>query len=248
MLQRGGRESGGLVVWFKNELAANICVLKKGNNYIWLKVCSIIVGGFYIPPANSKYYENDLFGEISNGILEYGQTNLPILLVGDFNARTATLNDFVDLNGDQYTQTEHLNSEIISSRQSCDSEVNSHGHALLEICKTHNLRILNGRKEGDSFGNCTFSNHEESRVVDYAIVSDQFFNDVTGFIVKPQTILSDHCQLVTWFNSPFTRKKKGNETYNWIPLPKKFKWLTNSKSAITRALREKKIQEKYKIF
>ena len=76
---------------------------------------------------------------------------------------------------------------------------------------------------------------------DYVIVSDQFFNDITGFIVKPQTILSDHCQLVTWFNSTFTRKKKGNDTYNWI-------LLTNSKSAFTRALREKKIQEKIQNF
>ena len=246
--KKGGRESGGLVVWYKNELAANICVLKRGTNCIWLKVCNIIVGGFYIPPASSKYYENDLFGEISNGILEYGQNNLPILLVGDFNARTATLNGFVDSNGDQYTQTEHLNSEIVSSRQSCDSEVNSHGHALLEICKTHNLRILNGRKEGDSFGNSTFSNHKGSSVVDYAIVSDQFFSEVTGFTVKPQTILSDHCQLVTWFNSPLISKRKEESTYDWIPLPRKFKWLTNSKSTFTRALREKNIQEKIQNF
>ena len=45
----------------------------------------------------------------------------------------------------------------IPSRKSFDNQVNEHGKCLLQICKSLDLRILNGRCKGDSLGKITVS-------------------------------------------------------------------------------------------
>ena len=43
------------------------------------------------------------------------------------------------------------NTENISQRNNCDNILNSHRKIVLQICKSFDLRILNGRKKGDNF-------------------------------------------------------------------------------------------------
>lgn len=208
----------------------------------------MIIGGIYIPPQNSSYYENYTFDDVSSDIMNFGHDNQKILLMGDFNARTSILKDYNKAKDDQYTQTQHLASEIQVSRKNFDGQTNSHGHALLDICKTHNLRILNGRKFGDSHGNFTFFNQRNGcSVVGYAIISDSFHDNANAFVVMPQTILSDHCQIVTWISTAL--KRTGNKSsYPWIPLPKKFKWKSNSKPLFINALASNECKKKIETF
>ena len=68
------------------------------------------------------------------------------------------------------------------------------------MCKTNNLSILNGRIEGDTLGRFTYYNTNQApSTIDYAIASYDLFQKISHFIVKPEFYLSDHCQIVTWF-------------------------------------------------
>ena len=63
------------------------CVL-----WLYLEQFSIFLGAIYIPPSNSKYYNDDLFDEIIDDISYITSVyDTPFLLMGDFNARTGHL-------------------------------------------------------------------------------------------------------------------------------------------------------------
>ena len=87
------------------------------------------------PLALNTSKEN-LFDDLGNDIAYFSQNNAQVLLMGDFNARTSNLDDFVQKTDSHFTNTEFLTSEISTSRKNCDGELNSSGHALLDICKS----------------------------------------------------------------------------------------------------------------
>ena len=98
------RNSGGVVVYFKNKLLNYIeLVSLHANGYIWFKLKKqflhtendAFICACYIPPQDSSVYRNinstlfeyDFFQHISNDIRHY--TNLgDVYLYGDMNART----------------------------------------------------------------------------------------------------------------------------------------------------------------
>ena len=80
----------------------------------------------------------------------------------------------------------------IPQRRNFDNAINKHGKWLLELCRSLDLRILNGRVKGDSFGQPTSHNRMGISAVDYAIIDQDMFKYVKSFIVKPPTCLSDH--------------------------------------------------------
>ena len=181
------------------------------------------------PPSSSAYFDQSLFDELNDDIAHFTQNNHKIILAGDFNARTANKQDFINNDGSHFTNTQYLSSEITTNRHNCDGETNSNGHLLLDICKSQNLRIINGRKIGDSLGNFTCHNRNKgSSTVDYAITTDNFFNDIDSFLVKPQTPISDHCQIVSWLSLQ-TNPIPGNQklTYKWNKIRPKFRWQNN---------------------
>jgi hypothetical protein len=78
------------------------------------------------------------------------------MLLGDFNARTSKLEDFVSKEGSTFIGDITETSYTPKNRENFDSTVNNHGKCLIELCKTCNLRILNGRTLGDSLVNQLF--------------------------------------------------------------------------------------------
>lgn len=67
------------------------------------------------------------------------------------------------------------------SRVSKDKSTNNEGHLLIEICKSNNLFILNGRCGKDKgVGVFTF---KHLSVIDYSIVSAQALNYVENFAI-----------------------------------------------------------------
>ena len=81
-----------------------------------------------------------------------------IIFMVDFNGRIADLPDHLDLND----KSLDFQSNILSDfryRYNRDKEHNDAGKQVLDMCKSFNLRILNGRKLGDMRGDFTHYNN-----------------------------------------------------------------------------------------
>ena len=136
-------------------------MIEGSENFLWAKLTNIytypvLLCSTYIPPVNSPYFDKNSFHNIESDILEferYGKNYM--MLIGDFNARTGLLND-LEYGGNRYTNTEYINSQISRTRRNFDGLINFSLQKLTELCKTNNLYILNGKKEGDTLGRFTY--------------------------------------------------------------------------------------------
>ncbi len=167
----------------------------------------LICGAVYIEPERSKYAKPNAFIELENYLTNY--YNLPVLLLGDFNARTAVINDFLD--DDDYNVAVHDDEVDLNTRKSnlellqeCgisldrfskDKQSNNYGRELISLCQNAGLLIANGRIGKDAcIGKFTC---KDSSVVDYCLASYQVMPSILDFEVKDfNDCFSDiHCAL-----------------------------------------------------
>ena len=119
-----------------------------------------------------------------------------MLLQGDFNAHTSNNDDFLT-----YDKSDEMfgivNCDKPLMRNSEDRKpINERGSCLLDLCKTRDFLIVNGRKTGDVFGKYTSFQWNRCRVVDYLLASSPYFDKITKFQVGDfYPWLSDHCPL-----------------------------------------------------
>ena len=226
-------------------LAQGISHITSHADYIWCKLDKnffntdkhIFICAIYIPPRNSLYFDPDTFHDLENHIAKLSEEGY-IILTGDFNARAACTFDYIDSDNCPYVPGDNLfPRQNLKRRKNFDHHINEHGNSLLDICKTSDLRILNGRSKGDSFGKITYHSPLGISTVDYFIVS-HLLNLVENFIVKQPTIFSDHSQLICWINNPLsvpanTDTEPRIDTFN---LPKQFMWDNNSRQYFLDAL------------
>jgi len=66
---------------------------------------NIVISAQYIPPVNSKYHVQNSLDVINQDLLNFCDESTPIVLLGDFNARTGTLPDNFDIDTMLTTQT-----------------------------------------------------------------------------------------------------------------------------------------------
>ena len=101
---------------------------------IWLTLSlltSITLGGVYIPPHDSPYYERGLWGSQAAHAAHAAQTNDHLIVLGDLNARVGTpvIPDAED--------TPYTYSGVI------DTTTNSHGKDVINLCKNGGMTVLN---------------------------------------------------------------------------------------------------------
>ena len=153
---------------------------------------SCVFGSVYIPHEASKYYNKELFDELAEDIINIkSKYDAPICLLGDFNSRTGTLDDFTVLeeqiseicnldnneidvfNSKQYFEERGLN----TNRSNKDNFTNNNGYKLIEICRCLDLKIVNGRIGSDqNIGDFTCISNQGSSTQDYCIASSDFFS------------------------------------------------------------------------
>ena len=146
--------------------------------------------------------------------------------MGDFNARTGTENDFIVEEHNNFVPDDNFPlPRQVPKRKSFDSQINEHGKYLIEICKSLDLRILNGRCKGDSLGKITFHGNQGISTVDYIITGHEIMNIFQNFVVCHPSPFSDHCQLVSWiqFESPPTLDENTKPMENLFRVPRQFK-------------------------
>ena len=173
----GGRNSGGIILLYKNILHDWTSITKTSPNFLWLKINKsyaktmkdLYICGLYIPPNNSTYFYPELFEELEKDILNFA-TKGSILLMGDFNARTGKYSDSVCHEGNKIiVNSQSENSYCPIRQKSCDNELNSHGKRLLDICRSAALKILNGRVSSDTLSRAAFHGKNGIRVIGYAV-------------------------------------------------------------------------------
>ncbi len=192
----------------------------------------------YNPPENSHYCNKDLYDEISLLMLKKCHMHTPFLLVGDLNSRTGLLPDY-EVRNDKDPENRIPGRELtLDSRENCDKKTNPMGIKLLDLCKTHDLQILNGRTTGDRGGSFTFHDTMQgASSIDVSVASDTLSTRISSFVVLPQTDISQHCQIVTRIKNLKANIEQVKKTeYPWTPAPKPYKWTENSANQLSTAL------------
>ena len=207
--------SGGLALLVSEKMSKYITVLNKKSHFaIWLKISGEMLQGkdcicanVHIPSENSVYGSINHFDTLVDEITDCKERyNGNICLIGDLSARTSSLTDmtefddnipeFCNLNSDMF-DTYNDESDMIRrdqldvpvERKTSDTDrPNNWGHRLLSLCKSLNLRIMNGRigKDRQSV-RC-----KGVSVIDYVICSPTLFPLVREFYVNEYgALLSD---------------------------------------------------------
>ena len=132
----------------------------------------------------------------------------------------------------------------IIPRNSQDKVLDPKGKELLDLCKTNELCIVNGRKTGDVLGNFTSFQSGGNSVIDYGIVSQSLFDSVISFNVgKFQPWLSDHCPIHYVIDArSCTIDFEENDPSE--PLPTKWYWEDDSSENFENALKMEDLADK----
>ena len=118
------------------------------------------------------------------------------------------------------------NQEKPLPRNSEDRKTFPRGDSLLNLCKSLDFLIVNGRKSGDIFGKFTSSQWNDSSVVDYVITSMASFDRISSMEVNNfYPWLSDHCALKysLSLNKEIIDNNK-DATASLQEIPRKFSW------------------------
>ena len=212
--------SGGIALFCKDSFSKHFIPQRRENrDVLWVKVNKnfigtdndIYIGTAYLSPTGNKESVLEKYNALAEDI-SYFQAKGYIILQGDFNAHTKNQADFIEC--DEFV--EGIGAEAyypITPRNSEDSKrVDMRGEELIELCKSFNLNILNGRKTGDLFGKITSFQWNGQGVVDYVISSRELYSHITYLKVGEYSPwVSDHCPLF------FKIKCKGQR---WIRLLK----------------------------
>ena len=219
------RPSGGIAVFIKLELYSSktIIIEKVNEHIIWLKIKrsqeEMYLGGAYIPPQGSMIYMNsnyglDIFNEIRKDIARFLDRTPNVSICGDLNSRTGCNIDFEEnVNGKNSSIISKLNlctSQPANTkpywsekqRQSKDNTVNSYGKELLNLCKSSNIRIMNGLFSENETNTFTCYSSMGQSVVDYLLCSETVFKWLKEFTVAVKLAESDHTPLQFTFDIP----------------------------------------------
>jgi len=260
------RGQGGVSVLIKNKHSDLVFHIKSASpNIIWCHLkrqlfginSDIYLAAVYLPPLQSQRKAGeDVLSVLEQEIHKYSKQG-KIILLGDLNARTGTLNDFIENDccdflpdDDAYNLDKNW-----PKRNNEDYTVNKLGGEVLRLCVGNKLRILNGRATGDLDGKLTSYQSNGASTVDYGIVSEDLQNTVLGFQIQHLTPYSDHCPIVLKlassnrdimnYNASKNSRRKGAFPQNSFT---KFLWKSECKDKFISALSSIDIQDRLQSF
>jgi endonuclease/exonuclease/phosphatase (EEP) superfamily protein YafD len=83
----------------------------------------------------SVYFENEIFGELENDIIQFSSKG-NIMILGDFNARTNTLEDFISKDGNNFINDTCENCLQPKNRLNFGHQIDNHDKQLIIYVKT----------------------------------------------------------------------------------------------------------------
>ena len=255
---KGPKISGGIAVFARKDIAHTIKYVPNTNeDSIWVKIVQkatgetkdVYIGTCYISPpsrnaqgkhygeSNEKHTSLERFFEEAEKFRSKGE----VILQGDINARTGDLPDF--LTHDKFDDLFGIeNHDTNPPRNSEDKKVCERGSLLLDLCKSGDYRIANGRKLGDLSGKFTSMQWNGSAVVDYVITQAANLNRVVELQVGQFfPCLSDHCPLQYKLKMDINRQE-ANDTVTMQKIPPRCKWNPLTKQSFLEALKSEDIK------
>ena len=157
-MKKGNKVSGGLAVFIRDDIrqgvqkvprggSENIC-LKLRKDFFSLRNDIYLVFS-YCAPSNSEVIRRagiDVYDDLTS-LLSECNTKGDLLVTGDLNARVGQLSDYIAEECNQYIPTPHefYETDTVATyeRNSMDTQVNSNGRKMIELCKSIPLRTLN---------------------------------------------------------------------------------------------------------
>ena len=239
---------GGIAIFVKENLSKFFSGENTDNeDTIWVKIKKDISGGnndifigtHYVSPTKASA---DKTAKLMEDISAF-QAKGHVLINGDFNARTGNIDDTISQ--DKYDGDLGIeNDETPPKRNSQDKKLNKRGEDMLDMCKSLELYIANGRKLGDPFGSYTCLKWNGNSVVDYLLTSHEIFDQVPTFKVGQfQPMLSDHCPLfyTLEINNNLRELNKEDPLKN---APNQFSWSNNGVEEFLANLKAPENEEK----
>ena len=132
-VSREGYHRGGVMMLVKHKILDSIVEVDTNTEgQIWIVLDrhgtqTVKVGGVYIPPEDSPYFNPAEFGALA----AHTRDTNNIIVLGDFNARVGVPN-IIDKNGVPYVY-----------RGTEDLVRNSHGRSLINLCNNNDMTIVN---------------------------------------------------------------------------------------------------------
>ena len=237
---------GGIAVYINQELGDSFRLIPNENiDSIWLRSKEsdeTVLGFFYCSP---EYGDSDFSEIVQDEIVKFSN-NRNTFIFGDFNARTK--NECENLIHDKYDADMGLDTvmkELPLSRNSEDMKlINHRGKEFLDICRSNDLTIANGRTMGDIFGKYTCHQKRGSSVVDYLITPYKSLPNLLEFRVGDiQPLLSDHCPIMATIALNSVLKRSLEKEVEMENLPEKHIWNAASSETFTNMLKS----EEYKL-
>ncbi len=119
-----------------------------------------------------------------------------------------------------------------------DNKINIRGRDLINLCKSANLRICNGRTVGDLFGDFAVIKMRGKSAVDYTIVSKEFLKNILHLQIGDPSHLSDHNYRETTIKCKIVEKIEGQEVSAMKKAYDRFIWQAESPVLHREALKE----------
>lgn len=230
------RNSGGITVFVADTVSEFVSLIStESNNILWLRVrvpvyhFSVFIGVVYYSPANSSSYADEpVFTMLEDDVYKF-RSNEPdcrIIIQGDFNARTGNgcFKDYIVNDDPRYLpideDLDYVTDDAIEPRASRDTVMNKRGYALLNFCKSSDLRICNGRLFHDKGkGNITCYANNGQSVVDYVLCSDNAFELFDDFKVSDE-VESTHLPITFSLSLTLNNNERA---YNLLPKTR-YRW------------------------
>ncbi len=187
---------GGTALLLKNRWVTEITWMDVDTEgQIWLRLSclpDVTIGGCYIPPSDSPYYDASLFASIQARIMS--NTGCSYIIVGDFNARCGhDIHSLIDRSS--HTKPAHRYVDLLDHNQAA----NLNGHHLVQLCKDGGLLILNNLQYGAQFfrGGLTFRQRDRwISALDLCIVSVDLLSAARKLEINQDLAMpSDHAPI-----------------------------------------------------
>ena len=211
-ISANNRYFGGMLIFIKNSIEKGVKIGKNFDEDVLEVTLKNDFFGLnkdykflftYASPINSPYTKSrpeNLLGKIET---KYICSEDSVSIMGDLNGKTGVCEDFIRDSTDEHSPinmtmyNKNPTNAFPLSRQNVDTNIiDEQGRLILDLCKSSDLRILNGRITGDQRGNFTRypSNlSDKPSVIDYALCSESMIGQVKSFTVLPFSGISDHC-------------------------------------------------------